>query len=166
MRSVRALRLQGNPLPTSATIPSRRSRRVSRVLLRGAMRVGVIGLGIMVAPMARTLLGAGHEVVVHGRTPARVEPLVDLGASAAPSPSAMAARVEAVVTSLPDGPDVEQVVAGPDGILAGAEPRLLVIDTSTIAPDVARRLAEGSAARGAGVLDAPASGGEEGAVDG
>src|SRR5262249_6613873 len=166
MRSVRALRLQGNPLPTSATIPSRRSRRVSRVLLRGAMRVGVIGLGIMGAPMARNLLRAGHEVVVHGRSPARVEPLVRLGASAAPSPSALAARVEAVVTSLPDGPDVEQVVAGPDGILAGASPRLLVIDTSTIAPDVARSLAERAAARGVDFLDAPVSGGQQGAVDG
>lgn len=130
------------------------------------MRVGVIGLGIMGAPMARNLLRAGHEVVVHGRSPARVEPLVGLGASAAPSPSALAARVEAVVTSLPDGPDVEQVVAGPDGILAGASPRLLVIDTSTIAPDVARTLAERSAARGVDFLDAPVSGGQQGAIDG
>jgi len=130
------------------------------------MRVGVIGLGIMGAPMARNLLRAGHEVIVHGRSPARVESLVGLGASAAPSPSALAARVEAVVTSLPDGPDVEQVVAGPDGILAGASPRLLVIDTSTIAPDVARTLAERAAARGVDFLDAPVSGGEQGAVDG
>ena len=130
------------------------------------MRVGVIGLGIMGAPMARNLLRAGHEVVVHGRSPARVEALVGLGASAAPSPSALAARVEAVVTSLPDGPDVEQVVAGPDGILAGAPPRLLVIDTSTIAPDVARSLAERAAARGVDFLDAPVSGGQQGAVDG
>src|SRR5262245_5417343 len=130
------------------------------------MRVGVIGLGIMGAPMARNLLRAGHAVIAHGRSPGRVESLVGLGASAAPSPSALAARVEAVVTSLPDGPDVEQVVAGPDGILAGASPRLLVIDTSTIAPDVARRLAEGSAARGVDFLDAPVSGGQQGAVDG
>ena len=116
--------------------------------------------------MARNLLRAGHEVVVHGRSPARVEPLAALGARPAPSPAAVARAVEAVVTSLPDGPDVEQVVAGPDGILVGASARLLVIDTSTIAPEVARALAESSAAAGVDFLDAPVSGGQQGAVDG
>ncbi len=130
------------------------------------MRVGVIGLGIMGAPMARNLLRAGHEVVVHGRSRARIEPLVELGATAARSPAAVASVVDAVVTSLPDGPDVEQVVAGPDGVLAGASPRLLVIDTSTIAPDVARGLAERAAAAGVDFLDAPVSGGQQGAIDG
>jgi len=66
------------------------------------MRVGVIGLGIMGAPMARNLLRAGHEVVVHGRTAARVEPLVAAGARAAASPAAVASAVDAVVSSLPD----------------------------------------------------------------
>src|SRR5262245_51143504 len=126
----------------------RRPRPVSPVLIPGCMRVGVIGLGIMGAPMARILLRAGHEVVVHGRSAARVEPLAALGARPAPSPAAVAKTVDAVVTSLPDGPDVEQVVAGPDGILAGAQPGLLVIDTSTIAPEVARALAERCAAAG------------------
>jgi 3-hydroxyisobutyrate dehydrogenase-like beta-hydroxyacid dehydrogenase len=130
------------------------------------MRVGVIGLGIMGAPMARNLLRAGHEVVVHGRTAARVEPLIAAGARAAASPAAVASAVEAVVTSLPDGPDVELVLAGPDGVLAGAARGLLVIDTSTIAPDTARALASRAAAVGVDFLDAPVSGGEQGAIDG
>ena len=130
------------------------------------MRVGVIGLGIMGAPMARNLLRAGHEVVVRSRTAARVEPLVAAGARAAASPAAVAAAVDAVVTSLPDGPDVELVVDGPDGLLAGATRGLLVIDTSTIAPATARTLASRAAAVGVDFLDAPVSGGEKGAIDG
>lgn len=130
------------------------------------MRVGVIGLGIMGAPMARNLLRAGHEVVVRGRSRGRIEPLIALGAREAASPAVLARDVEVVLTSLPDGPDVEQVVAGPEGVLAGASPGLLVIDTSTIAPDVARALAERAAASGVDFLDAPVSGGQQGAVDG
>jgi len=130
------------------------------------MRVGVIGLGIMGAPMARNLLRAGHEVVVGGRSRGRIEPLIALGAHEAPSPAAVARGVEAVVTSLPDGPDVEQVVTGREGVLAGASAGLLVIDTSTIAPDVARALAERAAASGVDFLDAPVSGGQQGAIDG
>src|SRR5262245_6188992 len=104
------------------------------------MKVGVVGLGIMGAPMARNLLAAGHEVIVHGRRAARVEPLVALGARAAGSAAETAAAAELVLTSLPDGPDVELVVAGADGILAGAARGLVVVDSSTIAPDTARTL--------------------------
>jgi len=130
------------------------------------MRVGVIGLGIMGAPMARNLLRAGHEVVVHGRRRARVDPLVALGARAADTPAAVAAGTEAVLTCLPDGPDVDLVVTGPDGILAGAARGLVVIDSSTIAPDTARTLAARCAEAGVGFLDAPVSGGEQGAIAG
>jgi len=130
------------------------------------MRVGVIGLGIMGAPMARNLLKAAHEVVVHGRSAARVEPLVALGARAAATPAALAAQTDAVLTSLPDGPDVELVVTGPDGVLAGAAQGLIVIDTSTIAPDSARSLAARCAEVAVGFLDAPVSGGEQGAIAG
>ncbi len=130
------------------------------------MRVGVIGLGIMGAPMARNLLTAGHEVVVHGRTAARAKPLVALGARAAASPAAVAAASEAVLTCLPDGPDVERVVTGPDGILTGAARGRVVVDASTIAPDTARALAARCAAVGVGFLDAPVSGGEQGAIAG
>jgi 3-hydroxyisobutyrate dehydrogenase len=130
------------------------------------MRVGVVGTGIMGAPMARNLLRAGHTVTVHNRSPARVAPLVEAGATAASSPREVAARVDAVVTCVPDTPDVEAVVLGADGILAGAAPGLLVVDTSTIAPVAARRLAERAAAAGVDMLDAPVSGGEGGAIAG
>jgi len=130
------------------------------------MRVGVIGLGIMGAPMARNLLRAGHAVTVHGRTPARVEALVSAGATVADSPAAVARDVDAVITMLPDTPDVEAVVAGPAGILAGARPGLLAIDMSTIAPAAARTLAGRAAAAGVALLDAPVSGGEQGAIAG
>src|SRR5262245_24093493 len=102
------------------------------------MRVGVVGTGIMGAPMARNLLRAGHAVTVLNRTPAPMEPPLAAGAVAARTPADLAAAVDAVVTSLPDGPDVERVLAGPDGVLAGARPGLLVADTSTIAPATAR----------------------------
>src|SRR5579884_3167317 len=106
------------------------------------MRIGFIGLGIMGAPMARNLLRAGHALVVYGRTRARVDALLAAGATAAPSPAALAAEVDAVVTSLPDTPDVEAVYTGEQGVLAGARPGLLAIDTSTIAPEAAQRLAD------------------------
>src|SRR5207249_10366740 len=95
------------------------------------LRVGVIGLGIMGAPMARNLLRAGHAVTVHSRTRARVDALVADGATAADSPAAVATAVDAVVTMLPDTPDVRSVIAGPAGVLAGARPGLLAIDMST-----------------------------------
>jgi len=131
-----------------------------------SMRVGVIGLGIMGAPMARNLLRAGHAVTVHSRTRARVDALVADGATAADSPAAVAAVVDAVVTMLPDTPDVRAVIAGPAGVLAGARPGLLAIDMSTIAPDSARALAAEAAAASVAFLDAPVSGGEPGAVAG
>jgi len=131
------------------------------------MRVGVVGLGIMGAPMARNLLRAGHRVVVHTRTPGpRLDAVVAAGATAVGSPGDVAAAVEAVVTVLPDSPDVERVVTGPEGVLAGGRPGLLAVDMSTIAPAVARRLAGVAAERGVTFLDAPVSGGEQGAVAG
>jgi 2-hydroxy-3-oxopropionate reductase len=130
------------------------------------MRVGVVGTGIMGAPMARNLLRAGHVVTVHNRTPARLAPLLEAGATPAASPREVAAVADAVVISVPDTPDVEAVVAGPDGILAASRSGLLVIDTSTITPRTARALAERAAAAGVDMLDAPVSGGERGAIDG
>jgi 2-hydroxy-3-oxopropionate reductase len=130
------------------------------------MRLGVIGLGIMGAPMARNLLRAGHALTVHSRTRAKVEALVAVGAAAADSAAAVAAASEAVITMLPDTPDVEAVIAGPGGVLAGAAAGLLAIDMSTIAPDAARALAARAAAAGVTLLDAPVSGGEQGAIAG
>ncbi len=130
------------------------------------MRVGVIGTGIMGLPMARNLHRAGHTLTVHTRTRARAEELIRAGAAWAETPAEVARSVEAVVTMLPDTPDVEAVVAGPRGVLEGARPGLLVIDMSTIAPATARRLAEEAAAREGAFLDAPVSGGEQGAIAG
>jgi 3-hydroxyisobutyrate dehydrogenase-like beta-hydroxyacid dehydrogenase len=131
------------------------------------VRVGVIGLGIMGAPVARNLLRAGHAVTAHTRTRARAEPLLADGASWADTPAEVAAAVDTVVTLLPDTPDVEAVVAdGPACVLAGAGPGLLVVDMSTIAPDAARTLAGRVGKAGGAFLDAPVSGGEQGAIAG
>ncbi|TMA53367.1 MAG: NAD(P)-dependent oxidoreductase [Deltaproteobacteria bacterium] len=130
------------------------------------MRVGIIGLGIMGAPMARNLLRAGHPLTVHTRTRARAAGLLADGAAWADSPAALAAAVDAVVTMLPDTPAVEAVMAGPDGVLAGARAELLAIDMSTIDPAAARALAERAAETGVALLDAPVSGGEQGAIAG
>ena len=130
------------------------------------MRVGVIGLGIMGAPMARNLLRAGHPLTVHTRTRARVAGLLADGAAWADSPAALAAAVDAVVTMLPDTPAVEAVMAGPHGVLAGARAGLLAIDMSTIDPAAARALAERASETGVALLDAPVSGGEQGAIAG
>ena len=130
------------------------------------MRVGVVGTGIMGAPMARNLLRAGHVVMVHNRTPSRMTPLIEAGAMPTSSPREMASLTDAVVISVPDTPDVEAVVIGADGLLAEARPGLLVIDTSTIAPRTARTLAERATTAGIDMLDAPVSGGERGAIDG
>jgi 3-hydroxyisobutyrate dehydrogenase-like beta-hydroxyacid dehydrogenase len=122
------------------------------------MRIGFIGLGIMGAPMARNLLRAGHALTVHNRTRARAEPLVAAGATAADSPAAVAGAVEAVITMLPDTPDVEAVLAGPGGVLAGARPGLLAIDMSTSRPT--SRAGSEQRCGGRRLLDAPASGGD------
>ena len=129
-------------------------------------RIGYIGLGIMGAAMARNLMKAGHELVVHNRSRAIVDSLAAEGASAASSPAEVAGQVEFVCTNLPDSPDVEQVVLGADGILEGAEPGTVFIDNSTIKPETARMLAERLAEKEVQALDAPVSGGDVGARDG
>jgi 3-hydroxyisobutyrate dehydrogenase-like beta-hydroxyacid dehydrogenase len=127
------------------------------------MRVGVVGLGIMGAPMARNLLRAGHALVVNTRTRARAESVLAAGATWADDAASVARASEVVVTCLPDGPDVEQVVAG---LLEGAHAGLVIVDMSTIAPAVARALAVRCADAGVAFLDAPVSGGDKGAIAG
>ncbi|MBX3049608.1 MAG: NAD(P)-dependent oxidoreductase [Anaerolineales bacterium] len=128
--------------------------------------LGFIGLGLMGKPMAAHLLKAGFPLWVHNRSQAAVDELVALGATAAGSPAELAAAVDIVFTCLPDSPDVEQVVLGPDGIAGGAGPGLIVVDHSTIKPATARHLAAALAERGLGWLDAPVSGGQLGAEQG
>lgn len=117
-------------------------------------------------PMALNLVRAGFPLVVHNRSQGAVAELVAAGATRAASPEEVAASSEIVITMLPDSPDVEEVVLGDGGVLAGAGPETLVIDMSTINPLVSRQIADQLAPRGATMLDAPVSGGELGAIDG
>lgn len=126
--------------------------------------IGFIGLGTMGRPMARNLLGAGSQLVVHSRSPGPVEELVAAGAQAADSPAEVAERSTIVITMLPDSPDVEEVVLG--GLLDSLRPGSLIVDMSTVSPDLARRIAESAQRRDADALDAPVSGGEIGARHG
>ena len=132
--------------------------------------VGVIGLGIMGAPMARNLLRAGFPLVVWNRTASRADALVAEGAQLAASPREVAERAAITITMLSDSPDVEAVYRAPDGVLAGVTSRgretPILIDMSTIEPRVARELAQEAAERGVAMLDAPVSGGDVGAQDG
>ncbi len=129
-------------------------------------RVGFIGLGIMGTGMARNLLRAGFEVRVWNRTASRMQPLVDEGAIAADSPAAAARESEATIICVSDTPDVEAVILGDDGVIHGAQRDSLVIDTSTISPEATRRIADALAERGIKMLDAPITGGSEGAARG
>jgi 2-hydroxy-3-oxopropionate reductase len=118
-------------------------------------------------PMARNLVEAGYEVVVHSRSPGPVDEVVDAGATRGGSAADVARRGDVVVTMLPDTPDVEQVlVSGPDPVIEGVSAGKLVIDMSSISPVVTRRIAARFAAEGVGYLDAPVSGGEKGAIEG
>lgn len=129
-------------------------------------KVGYIGLGIMGASMARNLMKAGHELVVHNRSQGIVKELAKEGATPASSPREVAEQVEFVFTNLPDSPDVELVVLGENGIIEGAHEGLIYVDNSTIKPETARIIAERLAAVGVMALDAPVSGGDVGARDG
>ncbi|MFN8375396.1 MAG: NAD(P)-binding domain-containing protein [Anaerolineae bacterium] len=126
-------------------------------------KIGYIGLGIMGASIARNLMKAGHELVVHNRSQAIVQQLVSEGAQAASSPKEVAQQVEFVFTNLPDSPDVEKVALGENGIIHGAHAGLIFIDNSTIKPETARMLAAKLAEAGIQALDAPVSGGDVGA---
>src|SRR5829696_7649721 len=120
---------------------------------------GFIGLGLMGRPMAKNLLAGGFAVVVHSRSRPPVEDLVAHGASRAASPADVARRTTRIVTMLPDSPDVEEVLEGPDGVFTAIQPGTIIIDCSSIAPTAARRLARRASDAGATMLDAPVSGG-------
>jgi 2-hydroxy-3-oxopropionate reductase len=126
--------------------------------------VGFIGLGIMGKPMARNLMKAGYSLVVHNRSRAAVEELSQDGAQAAETAQEVAKGSEVIITMLPDSPDVELVYTSDEGILAGAQTGMLLIDMSSISPLVARKLAAEAEKRGCDMLDAPVSGGEAGAI--
>lgn len=136
------------------------------MILRMSHTVGFIGLGLMGKPMARNLLKKGFSVIVHNRSRGAVDELVKEGATAAGSPAEVAKAARFVITMLPDGPDVEKVLEGDNGVFSAMAKGTVIVDSSTIAPAIARRLAGRAAAHGAQILDAPVSGGEIGAIDG
>lgn len=135
------------------------------------LKVGLIGLGIMGAPMARNLLKAGFPLTVATRTAGKAEKFAaensSLGTlSAAASPAEVAAASNLIVTMVTDSPDVIAVARGERGLFASARPGSVIVDMSTISPRVTRELAEEAAAIGCHWLDAPVSGGEKGAIEG
>ena len=130
------------------------------------MKAGFIGTGVMGRPMAHNVLKAGHSLVVFDIQPEQVKDLVDAGATLAQSPADLAARCEALFLSLPADPEVEAVMLGPEGVIAGAGPGTVVIDTTSGTPHAARRMEAAASARQVGYLDAPVSGGVKGAREG
>lgn len=129
-------------------------------------RVACIGLGTMGGPMAGHILDAGHEVAVWNRTPGKADDLVARRARRAATPADCAAGADVVVTCVSDSPDLEAVVLGQDGAAAGMGEGAILLDCSTVAPSTETRIAEALAARGCAVVDAPLSGGAEGARNG
>jgi 3-hydroxyisobutyrate dehydrogenase len=126
-------------------------------------RIGFAGLGTMGAAMAAHLARAGYPLSVWNRTPGKAGELVGLGATEAATPADLARASDIVVICVSDTPDVEAILFGPAGVAQGAAPGSLVIDCSTIAPAATRDFAERLALQGVGLVDAPVSGGSEGA---
>jgi len=132
----------------------------------GTTQIGFIGLGIMGAPMAANLVKAGFEVTGYNRSPARIEQLVAAGGRGTADIAGAVRDADVVATMVPDSPDVQAVLAGQGGVFENARPGALIIDFSSIRPDVAAALAAEAAERGFRMLDAPVSGGEQGAIEG
>jgi 2-hydroxy-3-oxopropionate reductase len=130
-------------------------------------KVGFVGLGIMGAPMAKNLAQAGYELVLYNRTRSKAEELAgEVKGEVAASPKEVARLSGVVFTMLPGPPEVEEVVAGKGGLLEGAGEGALIADTSTSSPVLARELAHLAREQGVGMLDAPVSGGDVGAIEG
>jgi len=128
-------------------------------------RIAFIGLGIMGSPMAVHLAKAGHDVVGYNRSPEKTKPLVDAGGRAADSVADAVADAEVIAVMVPDSPDVREVLAGESGVFASGKSGALIIDFSSIRPDVTAELAEQAVAQGFRLIDAPVSGGEAGAIN-
>src|ERR1700687_3077039 len=128
--------------------------------------VAFIGLGIMGKTMAINLVNAGFDVVGYNRSLPAIDALVAAGGRGAASIGEAVKDADVVATMVPDSPDVDEVLAGPDGVFAAARESALIVDFSSIRPDVSARLAAEGKQRGLRVLDAPVSGGEQGAIDG
>jgi 2-hydroxy-3-oxopropionate reductase len=128
--------------------------------------IGFVGLGIMGRPMAKNLLKAGHTVTVYDIMPAGMDDVASAGAQKGSSPKDVASRSDITITMVPDGPEVEQAVLGPDGVLEGARKGSIIVDMSSISPMVAQKVGAACEAKGVDFMDAPVSGGEPKAIDG
>jgi len=128
--------------------------------------IGFIGLGIMGNAMSKNLLKAGHTIVAYDIVPELTDKVVAAGAARGASCREVAERCDIVITMLPDGPEVEQAILGPGGVLEGARKVSTIADMSSISPLVAQKVGAASAAKGVEFLDAPVSGGEPKAIDG
>jgi 2-hydroxy-3-oxopropionate reductase len=133
-----------------------------------SQKIGVIGLGLMGRPMARNLLAAGFELVVHNRSRGAVDELLTDYPDVLPAltPADVAKHARTIITMLPDSADVESVVLGKDGVIENVQPGDLIIDMSTISPATAIDIHSMLTSKGAGSLDAPVSGGDKGAIEG
>jgi 3-hydroxyisobutyrate dehydrogenase-like beta-hydroxyacid dehydrogenase len=116
--------------------------------------IGFIGLGLMGRPMAKNLLKAGHSLIVNSRSQGPVDDLVASGAARGATPADVARGATCIITMVPDSPDVELVLDGPQGVFTAMKPGTLVIDMSSISPGVARRLASRASELGGTMLDA------------
>ena len=133
---------------------------------RMAATIGFIGLGLMGKPMALNLLKKGFPVVAHSRSRGPVDEAIAAGATAAGSPAEVARSASVIITMLPDGPDVAKVLEADSGVFSAMSKGTVIVDSSTIAPATAKRLAARAKELGASFLDAPVSGGEIGAIAG
>jgi len=129
------------------------------------MNVGIIGTGTMGKPMARNILKTGHSLIIYARHPEKVKDLEAEGAKLVASPADVGAESECILLSLPFDPEVEEVVLGEKGILAGASSGAVILDTTTGTPKAAVQVASVTAQKGVGYVDAPISGGVKGAIE-
>ncbi|MFN2189605.1 MAG: NAD(P)-dependent oxidoreductase, partial [Candidatus Promineifilaceae bacterium] len=129
-------------------------------------RIGFIGLGIMGRGMAANILKADFDLSIWNRTRAKMDELLKLGAGSAEDPADLAAQCDVIIVCVSDTPDVQEVILGHRGIIEGIQHGSLVIDMSTISPQATRDIASRLAEEGAFMLDAPISGGSEGAANG
>lgn len=130
------------------------------------MKIGFIGLGIMGKPMAKNLIGAGHELVVFDVIKENEKELVEAGAKAVLSSKEVAQECGVIITMLPNSPHVKTVILGENGILEGAAKGTIIVDMSSIAPDASQEIEKACALKGVKMIDAPVSGGEPKAIDG
>lgn len=129
-------------------------------------RLGFIGLGVMGKPMCLNLIKAGYKPLVFDINREPVLEVVEAGAIEGKSPSSLASECHVIFTMLPDSPQVESVISGKNGVLEGARSGSIIIDMSSIAPLMAKKLAQLAGEQGVSMLDAPVSGGEPKAIDG